>query len=228
MKRSLRFSVVLTSILIIAQRAPAPIVEEEKPTPAPVAKEQAAKRPPKTKRRSPETSEETKPVEPAKPKEPSKPKERFAGTWSGKVNQGIWGDIPFTLTFTPGGTQVTEHSGFGNNVHSASCDGQTATWNAGLLNEQSWTFTPNSDGSTAQVTANSALGGGGNSTFRRGGTPPGQKSASEFPVAKPDPNKPGFVYNPFDPTANRLLDVRGKASGTKVKDPSTGKIFIVP
>jgi hypothetical protein len=50
----------------------------------------------------------------------------------------------------------------------------------------------------------------------------------EIPTARPVPDRPGFVYNPFDRTAKRLLDVRGKPSGTKVKDPFSGRLFIVP
>jgi hypothetical protein len=49
-----------------------------------------------------------------------------------------------------------------------------------------------------------------------------------LPTARPVPDRPGFVYNPFDRTAKRLLDVRGRASGSKVKDPFSGKLFIVP
>jgi hypothetical protein len=49
-----------------------------------------------------------------------------------------------------------------------------------------------------------------------------------LPVAKSVPDKPGFVYNPFDPNSKVLLDVRGKAAGTKLKDPFSGKLFIVP
>jgi hypothetical protein len=51
---------------------------------------------------------------------------------------------------------------------------------------------------------------------------------SGLPTARPVPNRPGFVYNPFDPNSPILLDVRGKASGTKVKDPFSGKLFVVP
>ena len=58
-------------------------------------------------------------------------------------------------------------------------------------------------------------------------TAPAQ-SSNEIPVAKPVPGKPGFVYSPFDPNETRYLDVRGHASGTKVKDPASGKLFIVP
>ena len=54
------------------------------------------------------------------------------------------------------------------------------------------------------------------------------KSVGGLPTAKPVPNKPGFVYNPFDHNSRVLLDIRGKGSGTKVKDPFSGKLFIVP
>ena len=48
------------------------------------------------------------------------------------------------------------------------------------------------------------------------------------PVAKAVPNKPGFVYNPFQPNSHILLDVRGKPSGTKLIEPGSGKLFVVP
>lgn len=57
---------------------------------------------------------------------------------------------------------------------------------------------------------------------------PPTKSVGGLPVAKPVPEKPGFVYNPFDSNTKVLLDVRSKASGSKVKDPFSGKLFIVP
>jgi hypothetical protein len=57
---------------------------------------------------------------------------------------------------------------------------------------------------------------------------PAASQTSGIPTAKPVPNKPGFVYNPFDPNSRVLLDCRGKASGSKVKDPFSGKLFIVP
>jgi hypothetical protein len=50
---------------------------------------------------------------------------------------------------------------------------------------------------------------------------------SEFPTAKAVPGKPGYVLSPFD-ADGRYVDVSGYASGSKVKDPWTDKIFIVP
>lgn len=51
--------------------------------------------------------------------------------------------------------------------------------------------------------------------------------ATQFPVAKPVPGKPGLVFNPFN-SAGGYIDVSGYAPGSKVKDPDSQKIFIVP
>jgi len=59
---------------------------------------------------------------------------------------------------------------------------------------------------------------------------PAQKNATtqaQFPTARPVPNKPGYVFSPFDPSGG-YVDVTGYASGSKVKDPYSGKIFLVP
>jgi hypothetical protein len=48
-----------------------------------------------------------------------------------------------------------------------------------------------------------------------------------FPTAKSVPGKVGYVFSPFD-TEGRYVDVSGFAPGTKVKDPWTDKIFLVP
>jgi hypothetical protein len=51
--------------------------------------------------------------------------------------------------------------------------------------------------------------------------------STAFPTAKAVPDKPGYVFSPFD-SSGRYVDVSGYTSGTKVKDPWTDKIFIVP
>lgn len=50
---------------------------------------------------------------------------------------------------------------------------------------------------------------------------------TQLPTAKAVPDKPGYVFSPFD-SSGRYVDVSGYASGTKVKDPWTDKIFVVP
>ena len=44
---------------------------------------------------------------------------------------------------------------------------------------------------------------------------------------KPVPGKPGFVTSPHSPAAG-YVDVRGFPPGSEVKDPYSGKIFLVP
>ena len=55
-------------------------------------------------------------------------------------------------------------------------------------------------------------------------TPPQTK---DYPYGTSVPNKPGFVTSPHAPYAG-YVDVRGIPTGTPVKDPYTGKIFLVP
>lgn len=50
---------------------------------------------------------------------------------------------------------------------------------------------------------------------------------SDLPYAKPVPGKPGYVFSPFD-TNGGYVDVTGYSPGQKVKDPYSGKIFLVP
>ncbi len=49
----------------------------------------------------------------------------------------------------------------------------------------------------------------------------------QLPYAKPVPGKPGYVFSPFD-SSGGYVDVTGYTPGSKVKDPYSGKIFLVP
>jgi hypothetical protein len=44
--------------------------------------------------------------------------------------------------------------------------------------------------------------------------------------AKPISGYPGFVTSPY--ASSNQIDVRGYARGTRLQDPGTGKIFLVP
>src|SRR3954470_14232327 len=55
---------------------------------------------------------------------------------------------------------------------------------------------------------------------------PRAQAALQFPTAKPVPDRAGYVYSPSDPS--KYVDVSGYAPGSKVKDPYSGKIFLVP
>jgi hypothetical protein len=231
---------LILALLMITHRLPAPIVETpEKATPAP---EQSAKPKPKRVTRQKIESESSQEkagqqIRTASPS-PTPNQNPFEGVWVGTLNNlPFTGNVEFTLVVTAAGTAVTEKSAnFGSNSFQANCDGSTMRWETG----SSWSLTPNPDRQTALVTCNNGgfFGVGAfslSTVFRKSGTPSAtitQTTAAntqqKMPVARPVPNKPGFVYNPFDSTANRLLDVRGKPSGAKVKDPVSGKLFIVP
>lgn len=58
-------------------------------------------------------------------------------------------------------------------------------------------------------------------------TTPSTAGAAQFPVAKAVPGRPGLVFNPFKSNGG-YIDVSGYAPGSKVKDPDSQKIFIVP
>lgn len=55
---------------------------------------------------------------------------------------------------------------------------------------------------------------------------PTSTQTAQFPIAKPVPGKPGYVYS-IDPKGG-IVDVTGYKSGDKARDPYTKQIFIVP
>jgi hypothetical protein len=62
---------------------------------------------------------------------------------------------------------------------------------------------------------------------RPASAPPTKNSKRDIPYGIPVPNKPGFVTSPYSPKSG-YVDVRGFPSGTEVKDPYSGKIFLTP
>lgn len=59
------------------------------------------------------------------------------------------------------------------------------------------------------------------------GVPPTKRRRQDLPYGIPVPNKAGFVTSPYAPRSG-YVDVRGFPSGTEVKDPYSGKIFLTP
>lgn len=57
--------------------------------------------------------------------------------------------------------------------------------------------------------------------------PPVSIPTPDLSYGIPVPGKPGFVTSPHAPSAG-FVDVRGFPPGTEVKDPYTGRIFLVP
>ena len=55
-----------------------------------------------------------------------------------------------------------------------------------------------------------------------------EKAKAGFPYEIPDPGRKGMVSSPYLPEEDKYIDVTDFASGSVVKDPYTGKFFLVP
>jgi hypothetical protein len=64
-------------------------------------------------------------------------------------------------------------------------------------------------------------------TVRRASAVPAQKAKGDVPYGIPIPGQKGIVISPYSPEGN-YVDVSAFAPGSAVKDPYTGKIFLVP
>jgi hypothetical protein len=163
--KSIGFSLIV--FLLTTHRVPGPIVEEQKSTPAPEQSE-APKRKRSTKSTTTEKSSapgETRPK--TAPETLGRGVARFAGTWNGKVNQGLLGHVPTTLTVDSTATSVELNRNLGGGTRAVTTNGNTISWHSGVAGEVKWTLTPNSDGQTAQVTMKGMLLND-TMTFRRG------------------------------------------------------------
>jgi len=64
-------------------------------------------------------------------------------------------------------------------------------------------------------------------TVLRASAVPPEKAKGDLPYGIPVPGHKGMVTSPYSPEGN-YIDVSAFAPGTAVKDPYTGKIFLVP
>ena len=55
-----------------------------------------------------------------------------------------------------------------------------------------------------------------------------EKIKAELPYGVPVPGRKGMVTSPYLPEEDKYIDVTGFASGSVVRDPYTGKFFLVP
>ena len=55
-----------------------------------------------------------------------------------------------------------------------------------------------------------------------------EKAKAGLPYGIPVPGRKGMVTSPYTPEEGKYVDVTGFVSGSVVKDPYTGKFFLVP
>jgi hypothetical protein len=235
----------VAALLFSAQRLPAPISEIPKATPAPKPKREATSR------------SKPKPEAAPKPTPSLSFAGAWTGSAVSTDNDGSNATHVYLIKVSDDEKTVwVEWSPIGEplsgNSHQAQCNRYrgTLTWSLTL---PEWTATCALQINTNGTASYAVSGANQGNNFTSTGTLSRQDVSSVpsipqtttvaappktittavpqttgIPTATPVPNKPGFVYNPFDPTRKRILDVRGIASGTKVTIPATGKQFIVP
>jgi hypothetical protein len=64
-------------------------------------------------------------------------------------------------------------------------------------------------------------------TVLRASTVPAEKAKEDMPYGIPVPGHKGMVTSPFSPEGN-YIDVSAFPPGSAVRDPYTGKVFLVP
>jgi len=64
-------------------------------------------------------------------------------------------------------------------------------------------------------------------TVQRASTVPAEKAKGDLPYGIPVPGHKGMVTSPYSPEGN-YIDVSNFAAGSAVRDPYTGKVFLVP
>jgi len=64
-------------------------------------------------------------------------------------------------------------------------------------------------------------------TVQRASIVPAEKAKGDLPYGIPVPGHKGMVTSPYSPEGN-YIDVSNFAAGSAVRDPYTGKVFLVP
>ena len=237
-----QFCVVFCLLLTFPHRLPAPIQEVPEATPTP----------------KPQPKREIAPRAKPKPETNSKPavlsSRSFAGIWSGSaITSGTnescffvikvsddektvlisWKFAGPTSEFTAGdgSPELATSTRFGNVLSwsppSLKQIGEVCTDTLRLNNNGTANFARTLTSADRTKTFNNA------GTLSRQGTSAAAaetatvpKNSDGLPIAKPVPGRPGLVYSPFN--TQKYIDVSDYPSGTEVRDPYSGKMFIVP
>lgn len=213
-RRRIRLSLAVLLLLSTADRLPAPIVEApDKPS----ASEQPAKHKSKHRAKTVESESSSQAKTGASsrstPTLPLQGPARFAGTWSGTINQGIIGHVIGTFIVDPSATSVQVSQNLGGGTRQATMNGDTISWSTGVLGATG-SLTPNSDGQTAQLTLKGLLGSS-TATVRRSSLP--ATTTSSTTTQKPATVSQAATDNPANGSV--ALSPSGSMSGPRPDSP---------
>jgi hypothetical protein len=244
----IRVLLAATLLLVTAHRLPAPISEEATPTPKP--KQESTPKP----KPKPESTPKPKPTPnrsfagtwTGNTTNTSSDGSSGASSYVIKIS-----DDEKAVLINVG--EVGKPVGGPPTPSSCTRFGEALTWSlSGAAGTTTYTMRLNSNGTASFLREGQFTGGDyDGTTYSHSGTlmknaafvatdaasPPTTEAVAQptpkarkggLPVAQAVPNKPGYVYNPFDPTSKILVNVNGMASGSKAREPSSGKLFIIP
>jgi len=146
MRATARFCFVCIFLFAATYRLPAPIVEEEKPTPAPAAK-------PRPKRTAETKSNRAAQTSTTKSTPTPVPSKKFAGTWSGIMPEVPWGNIQTELIVDPTETTMEWRDSLSSKhgTAKATLAGETLSALFPGWPRPVWSITPDPGGKTAHV-----------------------------------------------------------------------------
>jgi hypothetical protein len=169
MTRIFRVVIVATAIFTSAQRLPAPIVEQESPTPTPQQSASPKRKQTKAREETSNTSSHRQTPSPPVKNQPSPTTPQFGGSWTGhfKVTGVLLMASEDTFVISPLQKSLQWIVNQGGSDHTAVALGNSISWKSGSFSEINCKLTMHSDGRTADIRMTSMWGSASGTVIRQ-------------------------------------------------------------